>query len=529
MVLGEVKRTFNPEFINRIDEIIVFEALTDDDLRRIMALLVHQLNDNLVDRKLKITLTPEVVDWIIEVTCKDRSYGARPLRRAIQRYVEDPLSEELIRGHLRGGEVEVYLDAGALVVSAGRRARGRAELALAVSERWIEAQDKAESGRDSGRAGSAPKIHAFPLSPAASPAESGRRASRCRLKSSKVKSFERASTGSDRLEKRCMFKRLRVSVDRGARCCCQRRPRARSSPATPAAPAARAGSGQPRTICGQQVQPPRALPPDGSGPVVYLIAPCFEAQGNTSLVDIQTYLYYIQLKASRPSQGVWVPYNDETENSIRDDFKRLWATNFLDNLSIDVEDYTFSNGVIGKLVTYNMEERAAREDRRLRRLEEARDVEDRREAEGEQRADPARHLHRSRPDPQDRGHRPRHDEGEGLPVGGGHPRDQAGRGRSEAGARHLQHERRAEGEDRARSSSPATRRSPTASCAKHMKENRAQWSFSFITGRGTYQETKFEEDAERVMEYYRDHGYIRAQVGEPEVKVLNDSKDKKTR
>jgi ATP-dependent Clp protease ATP-binding subunit ClpC len=127
MVLGEVKRTFNPEFINRIDEIIVFEALNDDDLRRIMALLVRQLNDNLVDRKLSIALTTEVVDWIIEITCKDRSYGARPLRRAIQRYVEDPLSEELIRGHLRGGEVEVYLDAGALAyrpagdVEAGRK------------------------------------------------------------------------------------------------------------------------------------------------------------------------------------------------------------------------------------------------------------------------------------------------------------------------------------------------------------------------------------------------------------------------
>src|SRR5881394_2821752 len=114
MVLGEVKRTFNPEFINRIDEIIVFEALSDDDLRLIMALLVKQLNDNLVDRKLKIALTAEVIDWIIEVTCKDRSYGARPLRRAIQKYVEDPLSEELIRGHLQGGEIEVYLDAGQL-------------------------------------------------------------------------------------------------------------------------------------------------------------------------------------------------------------------------------------------------------------------------------------------------------------------------------------------------------------------------------------------------------------------------------
>jgi ATP-dependent Clp protease ATP-binding subunit ClpC len=114
MVLGEVKRTFNPEFINRIDEIIVFEALSDDDLRRIMELLVTQLNANLIDRKLRIALAPDVIDWVIEATCKDRSYGARPLRRAIQRYVEDPLSEELIRGHLQGGDIEVYLDAGQL-------------------------------------------------------------------------------------------------------------------------------------------------------------------------------------------------------------------------------------------------------------------------------------------------------------------------------------------------------------------------------------------------------------------------------
>jgi ATP-dependent Clp protease ATP-binding subunit ClpC len=114
MVLGEVKRTFNPEFINRIDEIIVFEALTDEDLRRIMALLVEQLNQNLVDRRMKVTLAPDVVDWIIDVTCKDRSYGARPLRRAIQRYVEDPLSEELIRGNLHDGDIEVYLEAGQL-------------------------------------------------------------------------------------------------------------------------------------------------------------------------------------------------------------------------------------------------------------------------------------------------------------------------------------------------------------------------------------------------------------------------------
>jgi ATP-dependent Clp protease ATP-binding subunit ClpC len=126
MVLGEVKRTFNPEFINRIDEIIVFEPLSDDDLRQITRLLVEQLNLNLADRRLQVSLTPEVVDWIIEVTCKDRSYGARPLRRAIQRYVEDPLSEELIRGQLKEGTIEIYLEGGQLAWrAAGQPGAGR--------------------------------------------------------------------------------------------------------------------------------------------------------------------------------------------------------------------------------------------------------------------------------------------------------------------------------------------------------------------------------------------------------------------
>ncbi len=114
MVLGEVKRTFNPEFINRVDELIVFDALTDDDLRRILVLLVAQVNTNLADRRMQVRLTPEALDWMIDVTCKDRSYGARPLRRAIQRYVEDPLAEELIRGRVRDGEIEVYVDGGVL-------------------------------------------------------------------------------------------------------------------------------------------------------------------------------------------------------------------------------------------------------------------------------------------------------------------------------------------------------------------------------------------------------------------------------
>jgi len=127
MVLGEVKRTFNPEFINRIDEIIVFESLSDDDLRRITRLLIGTLNQHLTDRRLQIEVLPEVIDWIIDITCQDRSYGARPLRRALQRYIEDPLAEELIRGELRTGTIELYLDHGVIAwrrhgeTEAGRR------------------------------------------------------------------------------------------------------------------------------------------------------------------------------------------------------------------------------------------------------------------------------------------------------------------------------------------------------------------------------------------------------------------------
>ncbi len=129
MVLGEVKRTFNPEFINRVDELIVFDALSDDDLRRILVLLVAQVNANLADRRMSVRLTPEALDWMINVTCKDRSYGARPLRRAIQRYVEDPLAEEVIRGRLRAGEIEVYVDGAELAYRPGA-ASGETEEAV---------------------------------------------------------------------------------------------------------------------------------------------------------------------------------------------------------------------------------------------------------------------------------------------------------------------------------------------------------------------------------------------------------------
>src|ERR1700757_3002878 len=109
-VRSEVKRAFNPEFLNRLDEVILFTSLTDEDLIRIMDLLVNQVNANLVAKQIKIHLTLEASKYILEKTCADRNYGARPLRRALQKYVEDPLSEALIQGSLpRPSELEVYL------------------------------------------------------------------------------------------------------------------------------------------------------------------------------------------------------------------------------------------------------------------------------------------------------------------------------------------------------------------------------------------------------------------------------------
>jgi ATP-dependent Clp protease ATP-binding subunit ClpC len=110
MVMTEVKRAFNPEFLNRLDEVIIFNPLGDEDLLRIIDLLVGQLNDTLIHRQVQIVVSPEARQWILEKTCADRSYGARPLRRALQKYVEDPLSEALIQGGIqRPATLQIYV------------------------------------------------------------------------------------------------------------------------------------------------------------------------------------------------------------------------------------------------------------------------------------------------------------------------------------------------------------------------------------------------------------------------------------
>ncbi len=115
LIQGEVKRVFNPEFLNRLDEIILFESLTDEDLEKIVDLLISQVNEVMKQKKISITLHPTVRTWIVEKTCHDRSYGARPLRRAIQRHIEDPLSEALIQNRFKPDVLlEIYLQDGNL-------------------------------------------------------------------------------------------------------------------------------------------------------------------------------------------------------------------------------------------------------------------------------------------------------------------------------------------------------------------------------------------------------------------------------
>jgi ATP-dependent Clp protease ATP-binding subunit ClpC len=97
-VMQKVKQTFQPEFINRLDEIIIFDELTTEDLERIVDLQMERLGRLVEDRGLKIVLTQKARRWLIDKTCSDRKYGARPLKRALQKYVEDELSEALIQG-----------------------------------------------------------------------------------------------------------------------------------------------------------------------------------------------------------------------------------------------------------------------------------------------------------------------------------------------------------------------------------------------------------------------------------------------
>ncbi|MFA5085016.1 MAG: ATP-dependent Clp protease ATP-binding subunit, partial [Candidatus Omnitrophota bacterium] len=101
-LLDEVKKVFKPEFLNRVDDIIVFRPLTKEDLGKIIELEIKDVESRLKDQHILIELTSEAKDFLIERGF-DKVFGARPLKRTIQRFLEDPLAEDIIKGNYKNG------------------------------------------------------------------------------------------------------------------------------------------------------------------------------------------------------------------------------------------------------------------------------------------------------------------------------------------------------------------------------------------------------------------------------------------
>jgi ATP-dependent Clp protease ATP-binding subunit ClpC len=113
-VLSELKKTFNPEFLNRVDEIVVFHTLEKMHLLSIIDLLIEETNRKLIEYSLTINVSAEVKEWLLNKYYQP-VYGARPMRRAIYKEIEDPLSEELLKGRFKDtAVVNVHLQEGVL-------------------------------------------------------------------------------------------------------------------------------------------------------------------------------------------------------------------------------------------------------------------------------------------------------------------------------------------------------------------------------------------------------------------------------
>ena len=275
-----------------------------------------------------------------------------------------------------------------------------------------------------------------------------------------------------------------------------------------------------------QAQAPSPLPPEGSPPLLANVELRFPTQGNVSSVDSMTYLYHteVQHHVSLPSQGKWVPYTEEIEDIILADFHRLWDTGFLNDLWIEVIDQAYDNGVLGKRVIYNFEERervkivtfegsdevgrgdidtAMRENGLSIRLDSFLDLEMIRRTKGLLQFMFA-----------DKGYPFAEIDHELTKLAGG-PRTVQLTFHMDEGPKVFVDEIGFVGNQ---AMSDRTLRGK-------MKNTKERWWLSRITGRGTYKEAQFEEDADRIIGYYRDEGYIDAQVGQPDLEYLEASED----
>lgn len=145
-IINEVKKTFRPEFLNRVDEIIVFHALNRDHMKDIVNLMLNQVRTRLKDSDLALEVSDEAREKIVDEGY-DPLYGARPLRRAITRLIEDPLSEEVLEGKFQEGDtVLVGVDSEGKITFS--KAESGGEKAPARKKRAVEAQDVKEEATE---------------------------------------------------------------------------------------------------------------------------------------------------------------------------------------------------------------------------------------------------------------------------------------------------------------------------------------------------------------------------------------------
>jgi ATP-dependent Clp protease ATP-binding subunit ClpC len=127
-IMEEAKRQFRPEFLNRLDDIIVFRSLTKPDLVEILGLEVKKVMERLKGKKLTLVLDDAAKDFLVEKGY-DPTYGARPMRRSVERFLEDPLAEEILKGSLHEGDpVQVTVENNKLIFSQNTPATGAGAL-----------------------------------------------------------------------------------------------------------------------------------------------------------------------------------------------------------------------------------------------------------------------------------------------------------------------------------------------------------------------------------------------------------------
>jgi ATP-dependent Clp protease ATP-binding subunit ClpC len=133
-IMEEVKRLFNPEFLNRVDELVVFRNLTKEHMEQIIDIVVNEMLTKVSDRQIEIELTKEAKEFIAEKGF-DPVYGARPLKRVIQKYIEDPIAEEMLKGRFSdGSQIKVIREGKALVFTeTGRKPVTKKEPKKAIS------------------------------------------------------------------------------------------------------------------------------------------------------------------------------------------------------------------------------------------------------------------------------------------------------------------------------------------------------------------------------------------------------------